>query len=189
MSAPLYSKILLSVEENMFNMGYNGKAKLKWTGDVTMGSFPIPSNLMNFTANAAPVAGDLAFVAKLRYDEVAGNQMPAAMMTQSHAAGYFIQGSAFAELFFEAPDMDATGGIFDANPATAAAAKARVKFIEDVKFVYRGQFGTRIRVYMCPTGTALAVNGVNGAVADSVGMIQVGTYIPYGRIGATGELG
>lgn len=185
MSAPLYAKILASVEENMYNLA-EGKAKLKWFGDVLMGSFQIPASLMNFTANAAPVAGDLAFAAKLRYDEVAGNQMPASMMTQSHAAGYFIQGSAFAELFFEAVD---TADLFNVNPAIAAATKAKLKFIEDVQHIYRGQFGSRIRVYMCPAGTALAVNGVNGAVADAAGMTVIGTYLPYGRIGAAGELG
>jgi hypothetical protein len=188
MSAPLYGKMLQSVEENMYNLG-DGKPKAKWFGDVNMGGYPIPASMMNFTANAAPVAGDMAFVAKIRYDEVAGHQMPQAMMTQSHAAGQFIQGSAFAELFFEAPDMDSTGGIFDANAVTAAAAQARLKFIEDIKHIYRGQFGTRIRVYMCPTGTALAVNGVNGAVADAAGLAVIGTYLPYGRIAATGELG
>lgn len=189
MSSPLYSKVLLSVEENMYNLGYSGKALLKWFGDVTIGSYPIPYALMNFTANAAPVAGDMAFVARLRYDLVAGNALPASMMTQSHAAGYFAQGSFFPELFFEAPDMDATGGIFDSTPATAAAAKARLKFIEDIKHIFRGQFGARIGVYMCPTGTALAVNGVNGAVADSAGMAFIGTYLTYGRIAATGEMG
>jgi hypothetical protein len=189
MSSPLYSKVLSSVEENMYNLGYAGKALYKWFGDVTIGSYPIPASLMNFTAAATPVAGDMAFIARLRYDLVAGNALPASMMTQSHASGYFAQGSFYPEIYFEAPDMDATGGVFDAVAANAAAAKARMKFIEDIKHIFRGQFGSRIAVYMCPTGTALALTGINGAVADSTGMAFMGTYLTYGRIAATGELG
>jgi hypothetical protein len=178
MTAPHYSKILASVEENMYNLGYSGKAKRKWFGDVVPagGTKPVAASLMNFTDNANS-AGDKVFVARLRYDEVAGLQWPDSMTTRSHATGYFAQGNAFAELYFEAPDF-----------TTLAAAKGHLKFIEDVLHIYRGQFGTRVRVLFCPNGTKLEVNGVDGAVADSANMTEMGVYLPYGRIAAAGEL-
>lgn len=179
MTAPHYSKILASVEENMYNLGYGGKAKRKWFGDVipSGSTKPVAAALLNFTANAPAVSADKVVVARLRYDEVAGLQWPASMTTKSHASGYFAQGNAFAELFFEAPDF-----------TTLADAKEHLKFIEDVLHIYRGQFGTRVRVFMCPHGTALEVEDVDGAAADSAGMLEMGVYLPYGRIAAAGEL-
>lgn len=176
MTAPHYSKILASVEENMYNLGYSGKAKRKWFGDVAVSGKQIPSALLNFTDNANS-AGDKVVVARIRYDEVAGIQWPDSMTTRSHASGYFAQGNGFAELFFEAPDF-----------TTLAGAKDQLKFIEDVLHIYRGQFGTRVRVFFCPAGTKLAVAGVDGEVADAAGMVEMGIYLPYGRVAAAGEL-
>lgn len=187
MTAPLYNKILRSTEENLYNLGYGERSQREWYGDVTIGTKPVAAALMNFSNVAVPAAGDKAFVARLRYDEVAGNQWPDAMTTRSHAQGYFAQGNAFAELFFEAPDYTASG-VFSGTPATATAAAERAKWIEDVIHIYRGQFGARVRVYMCPAGTALAVNGVDGETADATGMKEVATLLPYGRIAAAGEL-
>lgn len=185
MSAPMYFKTLSSIEENMYNLGYGNKAYRKWFGDVTIGTKQIPYALFNFTANATAVAGDLAVVAALRWDEVAGNQLPDGMLTQSHSMGSFAQANAFAELYFEAPSY---ADIFNVNPAISGPAKAFAKFTEDIIHIFRGQFGTRVRVHVCPNGTALAVNGVDGAVATSVGMITLATLLPYGRIAAAGEL-
>lgn len=176
MTAPLYSKILASVEENMYNLGYSGKAKRKWFGDVVVATKPVAAALMNFT-DAATTAGDKVFVARLRHDEVAGLPWPDSMTTRSHASGYFAQGNAFAELFFEAPDF-----------TTLAGAKEQLKFIADIEHIFRGQFGTRVRVYFVEAGTKLEVAGVDGAVADAAGMTEMGVYLPYGRIAATGEL-
>jgi hypothetical protein len=63
-----------------------------------------------------------------------------------------------------------------------------LKFIADIEHIFRGQFGTRIRVYFVAAGTKLEVAGVDGAVADAAGMTEMGVYLPYGRIAATGEL-
>ena len=176
MTAPLYGKILASVEENMYNLGYSGKAKRKWFGDVTVLTKPVAAALMNFT-DTTNSAGDKVFVARLRYDEVAGIAWPDAMTTRSHASGQFAQGNAFAELFFEAPDF-----------TSLAAAKDQLKFIADIEHIFRGQFGTRIRVSFVPAGTKLAVAGVDGEVANAAGMTEMGTYLPYGRVAAAGEL-
>ena len=175
MTSPHYGKILASVEENMYNLG-NGKAKRKWFGDVAIGTKQIPVSLMNFT-DTANSAGDKSVISRIRYDEVAGIAWPDSMTTRSHASGYFAPGNGFAELFFEAPDF-----------STLTNAKDQLKFVQDLIHIFRGQFGTRVRVYMCPAGTKLEMAGVDGALADSAGLVEMGVYLPYGRVAAAGEL-
>jgi hypothetical protein len=191
MTAPLYTKIFQSVEENMYNLGYGGKAKRKWFGDIAASAsvkigniVPVSACLMNFTDNAYPTTHDLAFVAVFRQDQVAGISWPKSMTTQLHAYDQFSQASGFVELYFESPTITA-------GAVPAAAAIATTKFIHDIVHIFRGQFGVRVRVLWATEGsvpTIATVDGKDQIAETAVTYTEMGTFLPYGRIAAAGEL-
>ena len=190
MTSPLFTKIFQSVEENLYNIGYTGKAKRKWFGDIAAGGstqigniVPVAACLMNFTDVAYPTTTDLAFIAVFRNDEVAGISWPKAMTTQLHAYDQFAQASGFVDLFFETPAYGA------ATPD--ATDIAMNKFIADVMHIFRGQFGVRVRVHFTDKADAVTIAGVDSKdqVAETaITITEMGTFLPYGRIAAAGEL-
>lgn len=186
MTAPVFSKMLASVEENLFNLGYSGKAKAKWFGDVLpaagstvlANTVPVAAAKMNFT-DAADSTKDLMFIAVFRNDKVAGIAWPNAMTTKSHADGYFAQGSGYVELFMESPLL---------------ADVAHYKFVQDVIHTFRGQFGVRVELKMTANATVPTIKGViDGSYAAISAAAEpaytfVGALLPYGRVAAAGEL-
>lgn len=176
MTAPMFNKLFQSVEENLYNLGYSGKAKAKWFGDLAAGvsaivgnsEVPVAACQMNFT-DAANSTTDKLFTAVFRNDKVAGIAWPKAMTTQLHAYDQFAQAGGYVEIYMEMPLV------------------ADLKFFQDVLHIFRGQFGTRVQLYVTENGTVPAVKGVNGAGADAA-FTDAGVLLPYGRIAAAGEL-
>lgn len=165
---PHFAKDLKYIEENLVNLGY-GKAKRKWFGQDASS---VAASQFNFTDGAIATAGDLSFGMRLIADEVAGLAFPQGMLTQSHAAGQFLYGSALVELYFESP---------------AAWTSAHAKFVHDVIHIIRGQNSATVRVSFTANGTAVALNGVDGAGA-SAASVQLGVLMPYGRAVAPGNM-
>jgi len=192
MTAPLYGKILASVEENLFNLGYGNRAEYRWFGDVTPNESTILGNeiavrsaVFNFTDNRYPILNDLGFIAVLRQDKVAGLTWNKAMTTQLHAYEQFAQAGAYAELFFQAPVLDTSA----ADPTSTDI--ALTKFIHDVVHVFRGQFGTRTDLYYTRSGEVPAITSIAGkdsAAESAVNFTKMASLLPYGRISVPGEL-
>jgi hypothetical protein len=168
----MYSKLFQSVEENLHNLGYSGKAKAKWFGDVAASvrdnEVPVAACQMNFT-DATNSAGDKLFSVIFRNDKVAGISWPKAMTTQLHAYDQFAQAGGYVELYMEMPVV------------------GNMKFLQDVVHIFRGQFGVRVHLFLSAIADVPVVEGVNGAVADAA-FTDAGVLLPYGRIAAAGEL-
>lgn len=186
MTAPMYTKIFQSIEENLYNLGYSGKAKRKWFGDIAAGAsvkigntVPVAACLMNFTDASYPTANDLAFIAVMRQDEIAGLQWPKAMTSQLHAYDQFSQAGAFlVDIFLEAP-------VIAAGADPAAATIALLKFQNDVIHIFRGQWSAPVRINYSTNATPAAiatVDGKNQAAESAVTYTAGGVLLPYGRI-------
>jgi hypothetical protein len=87
----------------------------------------------------------------------------AAFKTQSHASGYFIDGSVSFEVRMETP----------ANHTGTLA-----RFQREVLHALRGQLGAPLQLLLTANGTEPTLNGVNGAVATAA-TTDAGTYQPY----------
>lgn len=187
-----FNKILASIEENFYNLGYSGRAKYRWSGNVTPGTstllgndIPVNAIVYNFTENRYPIAGDLAFIAVLRHDKVAGLSWPKAMTTQKHAYDNFSQASSYAEVYIEAPELDTSA----ADPTQADIDKT--KFIHDLTHIFRGQLGSRTELNYTRNTEVPAIAGVAGKDStdeSAVNYTKMGVLLPYGRIAVPGEL-
>jgi hypothetical protein len=87
----------------------------------------------------------------------------AAFKTQSHASGYFLDGSVSFQVYMEIP-ANWTGD--------------HAKFQREMLQVLRGQLGAPVELWLTANGTQPTINGVAGAVADVVGT-NAGDYQPY----------
>lgn len=87
----------------------------------------------------------------------------AAFKTQSHASGYFIDGSVSFDVYMETP-ANHTGN--------------HAHFQREVLHALRGQLGAPISLKLTANGTEPTLNGLNGAVATA-STTDAGTYQPY----------
>lgn len=87
----------------------------------------------------------------------------AALKTQSHASGHFIDGSVSFEVRME-------------TPASWTASHAR--FQRELLQALRGQLGAPVRLLLTDNGDAPTLEGLNGAVSTEA-TTDAGTYQPY----------
>lgn len=87
----------------------------------------------------------------------------AALRTQSHASGHFIDGSVSFTVYME-------------TPASWTASHAR--FQRELLHALRGQLGAPMQLLLTANGDEPTLDGLNGAVATEV-TTDAGTYQPY----------
>lgn len=104
---------------------------------------------VNFT-DATYSTNDVAALVRLI---PAGDGLPASMFTLSHSGNTPIHGSVHAMVAVEAP---------------AALMGDHAKFVQDLVHCLRGQLGSPVELKLTANGVLPALNGVNGAVADSL---------------------
>jgi hypothetical protein len=93
----------------------------------------------------------------------AGDGLPIAAFTQSHASGQIIQGGVKFQLWMETP---------------ASFTGAQKVFMDQLMQVIRGQMGAQVDLYLSANTVQPTVTGVNGAVA-TVGTFAA-SYLPWG---------
>lgn len=89
----------------------------------------------------------------------------AALKTQSHASGFFIDGPYNFKVYMETPE-DHTG--------------AQVKFQRILMHHLVGQLASPAELLLCANDTEPTLQGVNGVVAASPSYTSAGIYLPYG---------
>jgi len=89
----------------------------------------------------------------------------AAMKTQSHASGHFIDGSVRFQLYMETP-ANWTG--------------EHAKFQRDMIQHLRGQLGAPVQLNLTTNGTQMLIDGVNGHSGASVTGTAAEMMLPYG---------
>lgn len=88
----------------------------------------------------------------------------AALKTQSHASGHFLDGSVSFRVYMETP-TDWVGDL--------------AKFQREILHVLRGQLGAPIQLLLCDELEDPTVNGVNGATVTEPSFAEAGDYQPY----------
>lgn len=134
-----------------------------WQGRVTAGAdLGKDACVIDFTS-ATWASGNLraVLVALPAQDQIAGSVD--ASKTQSHAAGYFIDGGVRFKVYLET-----AGLVTDAQSA----------FQRYVQHHLLGQNSAPIELFFCADGTEPTVQGVNGAGATA-SFTSAGVYLPY----------
>lgn len=143
--------------------GYSGDAKaaMRWQGRVTAGP--------NAGKDACVIDFDSATWADnnrrviLLAEPASDLNNTAGMKTQSHSAGQYLDGSVRFKMYCETPESW-TG--------------AQAAFLRHVEHHLRGQLGAPVEVYYGTNDTEPALQGVNGAGADSAGLTSAGVDLP-----------
>lgn len=87
----------------------------------------------------------------------------AAMKTQSHASGHYLDGSVRFSVYAETPE---------------AWTNAQAAFMRHVMHHLRGQLGAPVELFWGTNDVEPTVQGVNGAGADSAGLTSAGVDLP-----------
>jgi hypothetical protein len=170
MSSPRIVKIFDMLKENFQNLGYSTPAKnVQGTSSDANFKNGCQAVLMDMDAGAW-VSGNRRFIVLA---EPCGFGEHAAVKTQSHASGTFIDGSVKLVLVFEAQPV-----ISHASNATVLAWQ---KFYTDILHIIRGQYSAPVDVYFCNNTEEPLVAGLDSAVASSTHLTKMATLLPYGR--------
>jgi hypothetical protein len=160
MSSPRVQKIYQGITESLRKLGpYKDafKTGIKWQGRDAAGEDAV---LIDLTSQSWLTANLRVIITAQPADDA---NHTAALHTQSHAAGYFLDGSVSFTVYVE-------------TPANWTAAHA--KFVHEVMHVLRGQLGAPIDLELTANGVEPTVNGVNGAVATAA-TTSAGVFEPY----------
>ena len=165
MSSPRGVKILEGLAEQLHRMGYaqaisttGQKVCIRWLGRGADGR---DTARIDLTA-ATWATANLNVLVALNPATDANNT--AALKTQSHAQGLFLDGSVNVSVYMETP---------------ADYTSAHAQFVQEIMHILRGQLGAPVIMNLTANGTKPTLNGVDGAVADVVGT-QVKEFLPYG---------
>ena len=173
MSAIRVQKIFDSLLENLRRFGYatitsDGRSQVTtWQGMDS--ATPIAHDAVVWDLTSGGGAWAAGHLRAILVAVEAGDGLPIAAFTQSHASGQIIQGGVKFNLFMETP-ADFTG--------------AHKIFMDQVMQVLRGQEGAQVDLYLSNNTVEPTVTGVNGAVA-TVGTF-VTSYLPWGMATASG---
>ena len=160
MSSVRVQKIYQGLTESLRKLGpYPDafKTGIKWQGRDANGKDAV---LIDLTATVWATDNLRVIVIA---DPASDSNNTAAFKTQSHASGYFLDGSVSFEVYLETP---------------ATWINDLAKFQREMLHVLRGQLGAPIQLFLSDNGVEPTKNGVNGAVADAV-FSDAGTYEPY----------
>lgn len=160
MSSPRVQKIYQGLTESLRKLGPYAnafKTGIKWQGRDALGKDAV---LIDLTATAW-ATGNLRVIVVA--DPAADANNTAALKTQSHAQGYFLDGSVSFEVYMETPALHTDD---------------QAKFQREILHVLRGQLGAPIHLFLTANTVKPTVNGVDGAGATAA-TTDAGTYQPY----------
>lgn len=160
MSSPRIQKIYQGLTNSLRLLGPYAdafKSGIKWQGRDAEGKDAV---VIDLTA-AAWATGNLRVI--IVADPASDANHTAAMRTQSHAAGMFLDGSVSFRVFMEAP---------------ATHVNAAAKFQREVLHALRGQLGAPIQLLLTDNTVEPTVDGVNGETATATAS-DAGVYQPY----------
>ena len=160
MSSVRIAKIYQGLTESLRKLGPYAnafKTGIKWQGRDANGKDAV---LIDLT-NTAWVTQNLRVI--ILADPASDANNTAALKTQSHAQGYFLDGSVSFEVYMETP-VDWVGDL--------------AKFQREMLHVLRGQLGAPMNLFLTTAATEPTINGVNGAGATAA-FADAGTYQPY----------
>lgn len=160
MSSPRIQKVYQGITESLRKLGPYAnafKSGIKWQGRDAAGKDAV---VIDLTATAWATANLRVIIVA---DPATDSNDTAAMHTQSHASGMFLDGSVSFRVFME---------------DTAVNTAAHAKFQREILHVLRGQLGAPIQLLLTANTVEPTVTGVNGAVATAA-TTDAGTYEPY----------
>jgi len=143
--------------------GYTGQARdaMIWQGRVASGpNAGKDACVIDFTS-ATWADGNKRVI--LLAEPASDLNGTAAMKTQSHASGNFIDGSVRFKMYCETPE---------------AFTDAQAAFFRHVEHHLRGQLSAPVEIFYGTNDVEPKLNGVNGAVADSAGLTSAGVDQP-----------
>jgi hypothetical protein len=165
MSSVRVQKLFEAMPEQIKRVGgysVNFKEVLRWLGRATAGTYVgQDACVIDFDALAW---ADNARRAIIVAEPAADLNNTASMKTQSHAMGYFLDGSVRFHLFMETPE---------------ALTNAQAKWQREVLHHLMGQLGAPVQLWYCANDTEPTIEGVNGAVATAA-FTSAGWYLPWG---------
>jgi hypothetical protein len=159
MSSPRIQKIYQGMTESLRKLGPYAsafKTGIRWMGRDAAGKDAVLIDLTDSVWGA----GNLRVIVVA--DE-AGHDLPAALHTQSHASGHFLDGSVSFRVYMEEP---------------ATWTDEHAKFQREMLHVLRGQLGAPIQLLLTANAVEPTVAGVAGEVATAA-TTDAGTYQPY----------
>lgn len=165
MSSPRVQKMFQAAPDQLKRLGgYAGaaSASIRWAGRAASGSEAgKDAVLIDFDGLSWATGQKRAIlVATPAHDQ----NDTAAMKTQSHASGTFIDGSVSFTMYMEAP-ADHTG--------------AHAQFLQHLMHHLRGQLAAPVNLKICANATEPTIQGVNGAGASAT-YVDGGMHLPYG---------
>lgn len=166
MSSPRVQKMYQGMPDQLKRLGFYtlkpASDAIRWAGRAASGSEAgKDAAVFDFDALAWATGQKRAvLVASPAHDQ----NDTAAMKTQSHASGTFIDGSVSFTLYAETP-ADHTG--------------AHAQFLQHMLHHLRGQLGAPVNMKLCANATEPTIQGVNGA-GSSASYTDAGTFLPWG---------
>ena len=160
MSSPRIQKVYQGLTESLRKLGPYAnafKTSIKWQGHDAFGKDAV---LIDCTATAW-AAGNLRVI--IVADPATDANDTAALHTQSHASGHFLDGSVSFRVYMETP---------------ALHTNELAKFQREILHVLRGQLGAPMQLLLTANTVEPTVAGVNGELLTEA-TIDAGTYQPY----------
>jgi len=167
MSSPRVQKYFSAMPEQIKRLGgysYNFLTVLVWTGRVASGPY-LGKDACIIDIDSSTWADNNRRVILLA-EPASDLNGTAALKTQSHAAGQYIDGSVYFKAYFETPESW-TG--------------AQAAFGRHVLHHLKGQLGSPVQIFYGTNDVAPALEGVNGASAGdetACGWTSAGWDIP-----------
>ncbi len=164
MSSMRVQKIFEGMPEQIKRLGgydYDIKAVLRWQGRVAAGTHAGKDACVLDIDSATWADNNRRCIVVAHPATDLSNT--AALKTQSHAAGHYIDGSVRFSVYAETPESW-TG--------------SQAKFMRQVMHHLVGQLGAPVELFWGNNDAEPTVQGVNGAGADSAGLTSAGTDLP-----------
>lgn len=169
MSSPRVTKIFEGLAEQLRRQGYvdalakdGTRPAIRWIGRDADNRDAVLIDLTSASWSTANLRAIV--VAKPASDKTD----TAALKTQSHAAGHFLDGSVSFELYMECH-----------SNSNAGQASEHARFQREMLHILRGQLGAPVTLKLTDNGVEPTVEGVNGAGATAA-TTDAGTFLPYG---------
>lgn len=168
MSSPRVQKIWQGLTEQLRKLGPYPNAFAGFGGSSTHGSIVAQGRDVNGRDAVVIDVDSATWATANRRIIVAANPASdvnntAALKTQSHASGTFIDGSVSFDLYMETP-ANYTG--------------LHAQFYRNVLQALKGQLGAPVHILLTANGTEPTLNGINGAGATAA-TTDAGTDQPY----------
>lgn len=160
MSSPRIQKIYQGLTESLRKLGPYAnafKTGIKWQGRDAAGKDAV---VIDLTATAWATQNLRVIIVA---DPASDANDTAALKTQSHASGHFLDGSVSFRVYMETP---------------ATHVNELAKFQREILHVLRGQLGAPIQLLLTAGAVEPTVAGVNGE-ALTAATTDAGTYQPY----------